>query len=303
MAVEFLRKWLGQGPPPSPEVEEALAELARLGQERPTLAGHAALLADILPRLYRENDEGKPPPLALDHARAKLAGGLPLLRGETVHLDGRAFRQRWLHVCAAVERHQGGGTATALANHLRQGGLEPDELVRDVLAGRLQALHAQAEKLGLDSALLATVLRLTLVPALAPLDAALAPLRTGTAWERGYCPTCGSWPLLGEYRGLDQTRFLRCGLCLAEWEFPRLLCPFCSTRDHRLLGYFTVEGEEGKHRASTCDACRGYVRMVASLTRLSGPRLLVADLATLHLDLAVADRGYMVPLREVDSGL
>src|SRR5262249_48658671 len=103
-----------------------------------------------------------------------------------------------------------------------------------------------------------------------------------------------SWPLLAELRGLEQLRFLRCGLCGTEWEYPRLQCPFCGTRDHQVLGYFHMEGEEAKYRAATCDACRGYVKTVSTLAALSGARLLVADLATLHLDLAAADRGYTI---------
>jgi FdhE protein len=100
---------------------------------------------------------------------------------------------------------------------------------------------------------------------------------------------------LAEFRGLEQNRFLRCGLCAADWQFPRLRCPFCDNQDHRELGFFHVEGEEGRHRAATCESCHGYVKTVSSLDRLSVPDLLVADLATLHLDLAAADRGYFVP--------
>ena len=118
------------------------------------------------------------------------------------------------------------------------------------------------------------------------------PLRRQCAWDHGFCPVCGSWPLLGEFRGLEQTRFLRCGLCAAGWEFPRLRCPFCGTADHRQLGYFYAEAEEGKYRAATCAVCRGYVKMVSVLGELPPPRLLVMDLATMHLDLVAADRGY-----------
>jgi FdhE protein len=124
---------------------------------------------------------------------------------------------------------------------------------------------------------------------------ALSPLRQNQRWQQGYCPTCGSWPLLGEFRGLEQVRFLRCGMCTAEWEFPRLCCPYCGTRDHQLLGYLHVEGEEGKHRAATCDGCRGYVKMVTTLSALDGPHLLVADLATMHLDLAAGEQAYAPP--------
>ena len=53
-----------------------------------------------------------------------------------------------------------------------------------------------------------------------------------------------------------------------------------------------AEGEETKYRALVCDACRGYVKMLTTLSALPPLPLLVADAATLHLDLAAAERGY-----------
>jgi FdhE protein len=155
-------------------------------------------------------------------------------------------------------------------------------------------VYGHAERLGLDPALLASTLRLALFPALARWAAELAARHRGISWGQGCCPACGSWPLLAEFRGLEQTRFLRCGLCASGWEFPRLLCPFCGNRDHRQLGYFHAEGEESSRRAATCDACGGYVKTLTTLSALSEPALLVADLATLHLDLAAAERGFFV---------
>jgi FdhE protein len=63
-------------------------------------------------------------------------------------------------------------------------------------------------------------------------------------------------------------------------------------REHEMLGYLHVDGEEAKYRAATCDACRGYVKTVSTLTELQPLQLLLADLATLHLDLIAAERGY-----------
>jgi FdhE protein len=294
MAGGFLHKFFGSTPMVSPEIEAARSELQRLGQERPELAGSIAFLSEILPQLQQEPNQGSLSLLVPEQASAKLAGGVPLLRGERLSLNLPAFRQRWLAVCAAVQRHQDGDMGKLLAEALRHERLDPDELTREILAGRPEGVYRQAEPLALDAGLTATVLRLTLFPVLTQVNVALAPLREGVVWQHGYCPTCGSWPLLGEYRGLEQTRFLRCGLCAVEWEFPRLLCPYCGTRDHHVLGYFHVEGEEMRHRASTCDACRGYVKMISTLTALTGPQLLVAELATMHLDLAAAERGYAV---------
>jgi FdhE protein len=256
------------------------------------LAGPAAVLSAILPGLYEPPVGEAPPSLDTDRAAAKLAGGVPLLRHETVQLDADAFRRRWLHVCGVLQKHQNDEAARTLAEGARGGSWAPEALVGEVLAGQPEALHARADALGLDAGLAATVLRLALFPVFTQFGTALAPLRQGARWEAGYCPVCGSWPLLGEFRGLEQIRYLRCGLCAADWEFPRLRCPFCGTRDHRQLGFFHVEGEEARQRAATCDACRGYVKMRATLAPLAPVQLLVADVATVHLDLAAAQRGY-----------
>ncbi len=294
MAGGFLDRLLGR-PAPPPDVADALAEVERLRSESPALAGPAALLAEVLPILAEPPSTSTPPYLTPERAAEKLAGGVPLLRGEDVPLDAKALRRRWADVTAAVGRHGAGEAAGALAGAVRRGQLSVEEMAAAVLAGRPEEVHVRADALGLDAGLAATVLRFTLFPTLVSLGAGLAPLHADTAWGRGYCPTCGSWPLLGEFRGLEQVRWLRCGLCAAGWEFPRLACPFCDNRDHRRLGHLHVEGEESRRRAATCEECRGYVKTVATLGPLAPPQLLVADLATLYLDLAAAERGYAGP--------
>jgi formate dehydrogenase accessory protein FdhE len=291
----FLDKLFGRTAAPAPEVADALAELARLLDARPSLAAPIRMLHEVLPPLFANPGEDRLPALSAESAAAKIDDGIPLLRGETLELDLAAFRRRWQIVCAAVQRHQNPEAGRGLAQAMEVGKLEPTLLIASVLAAKPDEIHLRADALGLDAGLTSAVLGLVLFPAMGRIAAALAPFRKDTRWEQGFCQTCGSWPLLGEYRGLEQTRYLRCGLCAGEWEFPRLLCPFCSERDHRNLGYFGVEGEESRHRATTCEACRGYVKMTATLAPFSPPALLVADVATVHLDLAAADRGYSSP--------
>lgn len=285
----------GGGPALSAQVADALAELAKLAQGKPSLTVSCEVLGDMLPALFGEPLVETAPELSAARAVEKLAAGVPLLRGEKVTFDGRSLRRRWLALCKAAGREHSG--ARALADAFDP--LDPGALLAEVLAGRPDAVHARAEELHLDAALAATVLRLTSLPALAEIAAAVEPLRRSGSWDHGACPTCGSWPLLGEFRGLEQTRMLRCGLCASEWQWARLRCPFCDERDHRQLGYLHVEGEETRYRAATCDACRGYVKMISTLSALSTPHLLVADLATLHLDLIAADRGFFVPAGSV----
>lgn len=269
---------------------DALAELAKIAKEKPSLKISCAVLADILPALFAEPIEERPAMLDSASAREKLTGGSPLLRGETIAFDAKTLQRRWLAVCRAAERQNDG--ARAVAEAFDQ--LNPSALLAEVLAGRPQAVPARASALQLDAGLTATVLRLAVFPVLSKYAAALEPLYSEAGWDLGICPVCGSWPLLGEFRGLEQIRFLRCAMCACEWRFSRLRCPFCANQDHHKLGYFHIEGEEVRYRAATCDECRGYVKMLSTLSALSPPALLAADLATLHLDLAAADRGYVV---------
>jgi FdhE protein len=292
--ASFLGKLLGRSPGLPTAVVEALGDLDHLAQEHASLATPSHVLAEVLPCLYADPPKENAPPLTEADAAVKLAGGVPLLRGETVTLDSTAFRKRWRGICAAVLRQQKSASCAALAKALRPGGLDAQEMAGELLAGRPEAIHARCEELGLDAALTETVLRWALFPVLARWRVLLAGLCRQTRWEHGHCQVCGSWPVLAEFRGLEQTRHFRCGLCAGTWEMPRLFCPFCGNRDHRQLGYFFIEGEEGKQRVATCDACRGYVKTVSTLSELSEPGLLVAELATLPLDLAAAERGFFV---------
>ncbi len=290
MALSFLAKWFGKRA--SPETDEVRNELDRLTAERPAFAAPAKWLRELLPDLVPLSGPLPCPALDLTRAREKLASGVPLLRGEQTTIDIAAFRRRWQRACAALAA-TGGDTSVATLNEaMKDGRLDPTSLVEAVLAGRPEEARRQAEALQLDGELVPTLLRFALFPYLATVAAQLAALRDGGVWQSGYCPTCGSWPLLGEFRGLDQSRFLRCGLCADGWEVARLLCPYCGCRDHTRLGFLHVAGEDMKWRAATCDDCHGYVKMVSTLSALPPLALLVADVATLHLDLAAAERGY-----------
>jgi FdhE protein len=294
MVKSIVPKLFGGAAPANPEVVRALEDLARLKKDRPELAVAVALLTETLPGLFARPITESPPDLSPERAAAKLAGGVPLLRGENIKIDEEAFRRRWLHVCKVMERQQDKSAARSMASALKRGQLHPQELMAALLSGNPDDIYTQADRLGLDAEMTAGLLRLTLFPVLAQMNTALLAFRQGGRWEKGHCPTCGSWPLLGEFRGLEQTRYLRCGWCAAEWDFPRLLCPFCATNDHHELGYFHVEGQEMKYRVATCQACRGYVKMLSTLMPLRGPQVLVADVATIHLDLAAAQRGFLV---------
>lgn len=276
----------------SNDLKEALLQLSRLKKERPALAKPADFFADILPGLLVEESRDPLPSITPENGRAKLAEGIPLLRHEKVKVDEVQFERRWLHIAAAVARHQDEESGQKLADVFRNRRWSAEEILATVLSDSPHDLHSRAESLGVPPDSTATVVRLTLFPILVQWNHALTSLRAGVVWERGHCPTCGSWPLLGEFRGLEQIRWLRCGFCAAEWKVPRLFCPCCDNRDHRSLGYLSVEGDGSKYRIDTCDSCRSYVKMLTTLTPLGRFQLLAADVATIHLDLVAAEKAY-----------
>ncbi|MFL5241923.1 MAG: formate dehydrogenase accessory protein FdhE [Gemmataceae bacterium] len=295
MVGAYLRKWFSAGRPASKEVEEAQAELDRLAQERPFLKGLVLLLRDLLPLCSPRPELVDRIEIEKDASPTKLADGIPLLRGENIAIDEGAVRQNWIAACAIVAKHQDSDAPGKLAEAMRSGRLNPADLVSRALAGDAQNLVQFWEATAVDPSLAGTVLRMTLFPLLTSLNQSLTPLRDGIDWRRGYCPTCGTWPLLGEYRGLEQLRYLRCGLCAASWEAARLFCPFCGNRRHEQLAFLHAEGEESSYKAAVCNQCHGYVKMMSTLTALPPLPLLVADVATLHLDLIASERGYSCP--------
>ena len=294
MPANPLNKLFRRPAPLPSDVEAALRKLAQLGEQQPELGELAATNAALLRAMY----ENQPPVLQVDishaHAQAKQEVELPLLRGEPVIFHAAAVRDQFLRLCD-VMHGQGNGFAHELQSAVKAGSFRVADAVVDVIAGDPHAVATRADALGLDAGLAATLLRLALFPSMTRLDDQLSPLLNLDGWRRGYCPVCGSWPLLGEFRGLELTRFLRCGLCAGAWELDRLVCPFCDNRVHQDLIHWSAQGEEAKNRAMSCERCHGYIKQVSTLAPIPAPQLLVVDLATLHLDLAALERNYAAP--------
>jgi ribosomal protein S27AE len=117
------------------------------------------------------------------------------------------------------------------------------------------------------------------------------------SWSHGYCPVCGSWPVLAELRSLDRTRLLRCGRCGSEWGQLAnwLSCAFCGERDHERLRKLVLEGEPETLTVETCLECHGYLKSVTTLQPIPPFELLLQDLETVELDVAALERGFARP--------
>jgi FdhE protein len=157
--------------------------------------------------------------------------------------------------------------------------------------GEIAAVAATA---GLDPHPLISVAHFAALPLLRASGRALQQ-RALQHWPHGYCPVCAGWPTLAERRGLDRSRWLRCGRCAGEWEIEWLICAYCGERNHERLGSLVNEDAGELHKVETCSSCRGYLKSTACLQALSPLELVLVDLETIELDLVALNRDYRRP--------
>jgi FdhE protein len=110
--------------------------------------------------------------------------------------------------------------------------------------------------------------------------------------EENLCPLCGSPPVAslmtsgGAVQGL---RYLCCSLCSSQWNLPRVRCTQCGSA--KSVAYYRVEGWGDAVRAEGCGDCETYLKIL-NLEKDSGLDPFADDLATLPLDILMAEQGF-----------
>ena len=161
--------------------------------------------------------------------------------------------------------------------------------------GDLDSLSILAKEMELDTEILSWTGRQICKPffhQLATLLAAHPAFKDRNANTMG-CPCCGGAPRMGRYDREEGRRFLWCDLCNIQWQFTRIVCPFCGNRSHEKLGYLTVEGST-EHRIDVCETCKSYLRTFVERDRLEGDRVdfQIEDVSMLHLCFVAEQQDY-----------
>ena len=106
------------------------------------------------------------------------------------------------------------------------------------------------------------------------------------------CQACGGLPSLAVLRpeGEGGKRSLQCSICLMEWIFRRVLCPWCGETDMDKLPRYTAE-ESNYIRVEACDTCKHYLKSV-DLTVEGRAVPLVDEVAFAALDLWATQQGF-----------
>jgi FdhE protein len=126
----------------------------------------------------------------------------------------------------------------------------------------------------------------------------LAPF--GRIADATLCPCCGSLPVASVVRidpGAGGLRYLQCALCSSQWHMVRVKCAHCE--GSKGVAYQSLEPAAGPAAAArqaaveaeTCDECGSYLKIVRK-ERDPDVEAVADDLATLTLDLLVAEAGY-----------
>ena len=281
----------------------AEARWQRVREARPDLEPALALQRQLLARVLDAAallDGGRLPRLSLPpkYVATKLARGVPALAGEPIPLPVAVLTPTLLQLCDALAAGGAGEAAQHIRSAIADGAMDAGSLLTASLHRDQAALRTAAAHRGLSPDLLWLVAELAVSPfvhalqrlvfggATADLDAAL------DAWDRGYCPACGSWPAVAEVvRG---HRTLRCSFCAGAWELTRYACIYCREAGEPFVTAAPDE-ERKDRRVEVCSTCGGYLKTIDVPDLSAFPLLSISDIETTDLDVAAMEHGYARP--------
>ena len=281
--------------PPRAETRE-IVELKQLKAAQPELASAVDMQIALVDMQRRVQSRVPLPWIQVDPdwQEKQHAAGRPLVRFKDIPLEWSDFRLTFRQTADILQRFDA---------------LERDDYDRIVALGRdgnalepavavwydaTSGVEAGSDPRGRAPsdapASLDQVLVLALRPFLARCAEALAQKVDLGHWRHGHCPVCGWEPDFAVITPSADRR-LFCGRCVAQWSFPSLTCPFCSNEDRALITSFATR--DGRYRVSACDVCRRYIKAYDARKAQRPVMVAVDTIATLPLDAAAMQRGYV----------
>ena len=296
--VNFTRIWTSRKadhhdrparPDIPPALRAALTDLERLVSTRPDLVILRPAIARLLEATFA--DPGAPvpgfgrdeanTPFLLERIKEGWAQDIPALRVVPPAFDESRLLKRTVALLSCSEPEN--IRAEQLRDFIGDDPARIALLVQKALADE-DGIAAYLQSANLDVSFSTSMLRLILLGELGDWSDRICAHLNEATWQNGDCPVCGALPGLGESRGLEQRRVLRCGRCGAGWPGNRLRCPFCGENNHQALRVLATEEDQGKYHLFLCDGCGGRLKVITTLSALSPPGLILAEFAMLHLD-------------------
>jgi len=228
-----------------------------------------------------------------DKLKIKLDEQFPLVTIPEFKFDGKAAGKLFGEICEILTSGENelSGAVKQIAELVSGKKIDTEKLFSSFIGEDESAFDGIEKEHGINKEILAYIVYNSLKPSLTVFAENMsANLDNAGAWEKGYCPVCGSSPEISLFEE-NGKRFLVCGFCGYKWASRRIYCPFCENTEHETLQYIEIEGEE-EHRAYVCDKCKKYIKTtdVNKTTRLVYPSLEYQ--ATPYIDLMIEEMGY-----------
>lgn len=258
-----------------------------LGRQRPEWQPWLAVVQEVL----SETADAKWDAAIPDRAEA-LESKAPLLSGAAIAIETTWLR-RWTQQLIGTASRSGTEKMSTMKGALRE---TTDTLTLFKASLRLDesALKQIAAICGADPEAFQAVAALLPVPFLHACKRRWAH-SIPQGWVEGYCPVCGAWPAFAEVRGIDRSRYFRCGRCAGEWQVNCLVCAYCGMTDHEQLVSLVPEQGGATRVIEACKRCLGYVKTFTALQASPAGRVMLDDLASVDLDIVALEHGYKRP--------
>ena len=279
----------------SKDLDKVIKRINTIEKERPS---HKEIL-QFVKYIIREQFKIKPlikvgpVKIDLETSKQQMREGFPLIDKKEIKLDMDSATTIFKKICGVLRRKDEkiAVEAKKIGQALRKKEIDLQELFKKVVEGDKGYIDSISGKSGLNKWLLTLLAESSIAPLLEAYADKLKGYVDQETWWRGYCPVCGSAPLIGEFRDEGQ-RFLACSSCGFLWRFNRLKCPFCSNEDTKKLRHFHIEKEGRACRVEVCEECKKYIKTIDTSMVGADVVPLVEDIATLHLDVLAQKEGY-----------
>lgn len=217
----------------------------------------------------------------------------PLINISEFVVDKNAAASLLERICQIAEaaNKEMAAAARAIRKAIAAEVLDPGAVFSHLLKADDTFFNQVESELNIDKKILSLLAYNSLKPSLMHCAQQLSSyLDENTAWEKGYCPICGSTPGFAMFEN-EGKRFLWCGFCWHRWSAQRIYCPFCDNKDSKTLHYFYSD-QEKDYRIDVCDGCKTYIKAVDTrkADRIIYPPL--EFVATLHLDIKAQEMGF-----------
>jgi FdhE protein len=274
-----------------------VVELKQLKTVQPELASAIDMQIALVDMQRRVQGRVPLPWLQVDPEwlKAQLAGGRPIVKFTDVPIEWTDFRLTFRQTADILRRHDAleradYETIVTMGRDERQA-LEVTVARWYEATSGVEPIEGSAERLpaGAPPAL-DQVLLLALRPFLARSVESMAERTDLSGWTHGHCPFCGWEPDFAVIMPSAERRLI-CGRCVAQWAFATLTCPFCANDDRALITSFATR--DGRYRVYACDVCRRYLKAYDARHATRPVMVAVDTIATLPLDAAAIQRGYL----------